>query len=67
MPFDGEAANPLGTPEIAVPGVPGNAYIGRAYDLFPDGGILLRLSAPVPEVRVVLNWNREVARKLGRR
>jgi serine/threonine-protein kinase len=66
VPFDGEAASPLGTPEIAVPGVPGNFYIGRAYDLFPDGRILLRSSAPVREVRVVLNWNREVARKLER-
>jgi serine/threonine protein kinase/Tol biopolymer transport system component len=65
VPFDGEAARPLGTPEIAVRGVPGNSYVGRGYDLFPDGRILLRLSAPVRQVQVVLAWNQEVARKLG--
>ena len=63
MPFDPEAASPLGTPEIAVGGVPGSAYVGRAYDLFPDGRILVQLSAPLREIGVVLNWHLEVAEK----
>lgn len=66
VPFEAEAASPLGAPEIAVAAVPGNFYVGRAYDVLPDGRILLQWHerAPIREVAVVLDWYREVALKL---